>query len=103
MILLISSGSSLISFNKWQKSNLINDISISTPAKLLVRTGKWVHIQIAGHKGYSPITIIQKPGTYKMKWKTQTASGEKQITLYPGQNTILMDQDFTKFHGTSHK
>ncbi len=102
LILLISSEIPLFS-NKWQNNTNINDIKTSASAKLFVRTRKWVHIQIAGHKGYAPITIIQKPGVYKMKWKTQTASGEKHIILHPGQSMILTDQDFTKFHGAFYK
>ena len=62
---------------------------------ILVRTSKWMYIQMAGVKGYTPITIpISKPGVYRMKWKTQTAQGHKQVVLTKGQTLLLTDQDF---------
>ena len=80
--------------------NTKNKMENTQAIKLSIRTEKWVHVQIAGYAGYAPLTVlIQKPGTYKIKWKTQNGAGEKKINLQPGQNVLLSDSDFTKFHG----
>ncbi|MDE0120073.1 MAG: protein kinase [Bdellovibrionales bacterium] len=65
------------------------------PAKVLIRTQKWVYIQLAGFEGYTPITFfLKKEGTYQLKWKKQNKNGLKYIYLKPGQEVFLTDQDF---------
>ena len=70
---------------------------VSSPdfSEILIRTQKWVYIDLAGKKGYSPLNIaITQPGTYKIKWKTQNQIGEKKIYLTSRQKIILKDNDF---------
>ncbi len=63
--------------------------------EVMVRTRQWVHIQMAGLTGYTPITIpVSKAGTYKLKWKKQGQTGLKYIHLKSGQKIILRDSDF---------
>lgn len=65
------------------------------PAEVLIRTEKWVYIQMAGFTGYSPVNIhIKKPGTYELKWKKKNKSGSKHIHLRSGQKITLRDNDF---------
>ena len=64
-------------------------------AEVLIRTEKWVHIQMNGFTGYSPMNIlINKPGTYELKWKKKTRSGLKRLHLRRGQKVVLRDNDF---------
>ncbi len=64
-------------------------------AEVLIRTEKWVHIQMNGFTGYSPMNIrINKPGTYELKWKKKDKSGWKRIHIRNGQQLILRDHDF---------
>ncbi len=65
------------------------------PTEVLIRTKKWVYVQMAGFKGYPPLNIrVKKPGSYKLKWKNQKTSGEKYIHLINGEKIILTDRDF---------
>ena len=64
-------------------------------AEVLIRTEKWVHIQMNGFTGYSPMNIrINKPGIYELKWKKKDKSGLKRIHIRKGQQLILRDYDF---------
>ena len=66
-----------------------------TPAEVLIRTEKWVHIQMNGFTGYSPTNIrINKPGTYELKWQKKNKTGLKHIHLKSGQKIVLKDNDF---------
>ncbi len=85
--LLLFTSNPFISYGKY--------IPPKEPATVLVRTQKWVHIQLAGFEGYTPITIsLKKEGTYKLKWRKQNKNGLKYIYLKPGQKIFLRDQDF---------
>ena len=65
------------------------------PAEVLIRTEKWVYIQMEGFTGYSPMNIhIKKPGTYELKWKKKDKVGLKHIHLQSGQKLTLRDKDF---------
>ncbi len=67
----------------------------SHTSSVLVRTSHWMYIQLAGIKGYTPITIpLIHPGTYKIKWKTNSLKGVKNIVLKKGQTLLLTDKDF---------
>lgn len=66
-----------------------------SPAEVLIRTEKWVHIQMNDITGYSPINIkVNKPGIYELKWKKKNESGLKRVHLKKGQTLILRDNDF---------
>lgn len=76
-----------ISYGKYTPSKL--------PSDVLVRTQRWIHIDMAGHSGYSPIDIhIPVSGTYKVKWKTQNKRGVKYLYVKAGKRVILRDSDF---------
>ena len=70
-------------------------ISTSSYSEVLIRTQKWVYIELAGHKGYSPLNIlIPRTGIYEIKWRTQNQKGKQRIHLTDGQKVILRDNDF---------
>ena len=65
------------------------------PARVLIRTQQWTHVQMAGITGYTPVNIpINQPGTYKLKWKQINKQGSKFIYIKSGQEIILRDHDF---------
>lgn len=77
-------------FNSYSNYNPIN-----IPAEVLIRTQNWMHIQMAGMKGYSPLNIrVNSPGSYKMIWKNKKSKGLKYLYLKSGQTIILRDNDF---------
>ena len=68
----------------------------SRGAEISIRSSNWVHIQIDHFKGYTPMNIrIWQGGLYKLKWKTQEASGVKYLKLKPGKKITLTDDDFS--------
>ena len=68
---------------------------INAPAEVLVRTQNWIHIQMSGRKGYSPLNIqVNTPGFYKMIWKNKKSKGSKYLYLKSGQTITLRDNDF---------
>ena len=68
---------------------------LQPPAEVLIRSHQWMHIQMAGVKGYTPINIpISQAGTYKIQWKKNNSRGEKHLYIKPGQKAVLRDDDF---------
>ncbi len=64
-------------------------------AQIIIRTQKWVHIQMAGFHGYTPLSIpVGKPGAYKLRWKAKGKAGAKYIHVKAGQKLVLKDHDF---------
>lgn len=63
---------------------------------LIVRSKKWAEIIIDGEKkGYTPIEVQLKPYTdHKVKWRTAFGSGQRALTLKPGQNMFINDEFF---------
>ena len=72
-----------------------NYTAVNAPAEVLIRTQNWIHIQMAGIKGYSPLNVrVSTPGSYKMIWKNKKSRGLKYLYLKSGQTITLRDNDF---------
>ena len=87
LFIFLFTANPFVSYGKYQPSYQL--------AEVLIRSHKWIHIQMAGFTGYTPINIpVYKSGTYKIKWKKTHQQGTKYIYLKSGQKTILRDDDF---------
>lgn len=87
LLVLLFTANPFVSYGKYQPSH--------QPGEVLIRSLKWIHIQMAGVTGYTPINIpIHKSGTYKIKWKKNNRTGVKYIYLKSGQKIVLRDNDF---------
>ena len=66
-----------------------------TPATLQIRTKSWREIWIDGKRsGYTPATLKGlTPGKHILKWASPEGSGEMILTLQPGENKLLNDND----------
>lgn len=64
---------------------------------LMVRTKNWVRIQINGKDfGYTPIQIeLPANKSLLLNWQSRNKSGQRPLTLRPGQNMVLTDSFFT--------
>ena len=90
LVLLLFTANPFISYGRYIPAS-----SAALPAEVLIRTQQWIHIQMAGFTGYTPINIrVNKPGVYKLKWKKQNSAGFKYIYLNSGQKLVLKDNDF---------
>ncbi len=67
------------------------------PARLIVRTVKWVKIAVNGHDyGYSPINIsLSATRMVHLQWFGSAGRGERTIALIPGQTKFLTDNFFS--------
>jgi len=65
-------------------------------SSLIVRTRHWIAFSLnGGPEHYSPEAIKSlRPGTYSIMWRSERASGSKQIQLKAGDRTLLNDRDF---------
>ena len=87
--LLLLTANPFISYSKYAPP------LVKKGAQIIIRTQKWVHIQMAGFDGYTPLSIpISQPGAYKLSWKTRDKAGAKYIHVKAGQQLVLKDHDF---------
>lgn len=61
---------------------------------LHIRTHQWVLLKINNETKYSPMEIPLSAGTHHLQWRSSTQSGEKIITIRPGETFFLTDRDF---------
>ena len=66
-----------------------------TSATLVVRTRKWVRLEINGlDMGYGPLSVRLPVGIVNIHWRMAKGRGQRALTLSEGQNTVLDDAFF---------
>ena len=78
-----------------------SSLSLKSTAKpvggrLRIRTHRWIHIFLGDQElGYAPLSVANlRPGTYRLKWQTQSSRGTKRVEIRNGQESTLQDSDF---------
>jgi serine/threonine protein kinase len=67
-------------------------------ASYSILTKRWYHIFVDGEdRGFTPIgTHRVSAGVRTIRWQGTQSSGQRTLTLLPGQNTVLQDSFFEK-------